>query len=59
MKRFAVRAVETLKTTAAFYHCGCTNQPPCIIIIIDNPAWTVGLQHVPGEPPRRPPGFYL
>ncbi len=38
MKRFAVREVETLKTTAAFYDCGCTNQPPCIIIIIDNPA---------------------
>jgi hypothetical protein len=27
MKRFVVREVETLKTTAAFYDCGCGD--PC------------------------------
>lgn len=26
MKRFIVREVETLKTTAAFYDCGCCCQ---------------------------------
>jgi hypothetical protein len=29
MKKFAVREVETLKTTAALYDCGCVDQPPC------------------------------
>jgi hypothetical protein len=29
MKKFAVREVETLKTTAAMYDCGCFGQPPC------------------------------
>lgn len=31
MKKFAVREVETLKTTAAMYDCGCwwLGQPPC------------------------------
>lgn len=37
MKKFAVREVETLKTTAAMYDCGCTNQPPCEIPITDWP----------------------
>jgi hypothetical protein len=31
MKRFFVREVETLKTTAAMYDCGCDGQPPCEI----------------------------
>lgn len=30
MKKFVVREVETLKTTAACYCCGCLGQPPCI-----------------------------
>jgi hypothetical protein len=34
MKKFAVREVETLKTTAALYDCGCSGQPPC-----DCPWW--------------------
>jgi hypothetical protein len=29
MKKFAVREVETLKTTAALYDCGCWPNPPC------------------------------
>jgi hypothetical protein len=29
MKKFAVREVETLKTTAAMYDCGCPGQDPC------------------------------
>lgn len=29
MKRFVVREVETLKTTAAFYDCGCGDPCPC------------------------------
>jgi len=29
MKRFSIREVETLKTTAAFYDCGCAGQPEC------------------------------
>jgi len=28
MKRFAIRDVETLKTTAAFYICGCPDDDP-------------------------------
>jgi hypothetical protein len=31
MKKFAIREVETLKTTAAMYDCGCDGQPPCDI----------------------------
>lgn len=29
MKKFAVREVETLKTTAALYDCGCPGLPDC------------------------------
>jgi hypothetical protein len=29
MKKFAIRDLETLKTTASFYSCGCSGQPPC------------------------------
>lgn len=29
MKKFAVREVETLKTTAAMYDCGCPGLPDC------------------------------
>jgi hypothetical protein len=32
MKKFAVREVETLKTTAAMYDCGCPGQDPCDIL---------------------------
>lgn len=29
MKKLVIRKVETLKTTAAMYYCGCpTNEPP-------------------------------
>ena len=38
MKRFAVREVETLKTTAAMYDCGCPGQDPCP----DEPWGTLG-----------------
>lgn len=30
MKRFAIRELETVKTTAACYCCGCLGQPPCL-----------------------------
>jgi hypothetical protein len=29
MKKFAIRELETLKTTASFYDCGCIGQPTC------------------------------
>jgi hypothetical protein len=29
MKKIAAREVETLKTTAAAYACGCPGLPPC------------------------------
>lgn len=29
MKKLAVREVETVKTTAAAYFCGCPGLPPC------------------------------
>jgi hypothetical protein len=37
MKKFAVREVETLKTTAAMYDCGCPGQRPCDVPITDWP----------------------
>lgn len=33
MKKLMIREVETLKTTAAAYACGCPGLPPCIIIV--------------------------
>lgn len=29
MKKLVIREVETLKTTAAAYACGCPGIPPC------------------------------
>jgi hypothetical protein len=29
MKKLMIREVETLKTTAAGYFCGCPGLPPC------------------------------
>lgn len=29
MKKLMIREVETLKTTAAAYACGCPGLPPC------------------------------
>lgn len=29
MKKLVIREVETLKTTAAAYNCGCGTWPPC------------------------------
>lgn len=30
MRKFAIRELETVKTTAACYCCGCPSQPPCL-----------------------------
>jgi hypothetical protein len=30
MKKFVIREMETVKTTAACYCCGCPLTPPCL-----------------------------
>lgn len=40
MKKLSIRQVETVKTTAAAYACGCPGLPPCWPFPGDGPIFT-------------------